>query len=237
MNYILVPFKNFKNAKSRLRKDLSNSETEKLAKLMLEDVLSEVSKSKLADRKFLLTKDSSAMSLGIKYGIEIIEEKIQVDESTSVDNACNYLKTIGASAVLRLPGDIPNIEAKDIDLLINEGKHDGVSIIVPSDSGTGTNAFYKCPPDVISSSFGENSFQKHIKSFITKDIKFKVMEIENISLDIDSLEDISKIKKTSKQSKTTDYLRLSSLWQLKHLSLPLSKGLHYLPIIHFHHTY
>ena len=181
MNYILVPFKNFKNAKSRLRKDLSNSETEKLAKLMLEDVLSEVSKSKLADRKFLLTNDSSAMSLGIKYGIEIIEEKIQVDESTSVDNACNYLKTIGASAVLRLPGDIPNIEAKDIDLLINEGKHDGVSIIVPSDSGTGTNAFYKCPPDVISSSFGENSFQKHIKSFITKDIKFKVMEIENIS--------------------------------------------------------
>tara|TARA_B100001248_G_scaffold19835_2_gene13251 strand:+ start:150416 stop:151051 length:636 start_codon:yes stop_codon:yes gene_type:complete len=211
MNYILVPFKNFKNAKSRLRKDLSNSETEKLAKLMLEDVLSEVSKSKLADRKFLLTNDSSAMSLGIKYGIEIIEEKIQVDESTSVDNACNYLKTIGASAVLRLPGDIPNIEAKDIDLLINEGKHDGVSIIVPSDSGTGTNAFYKCPPDVISSSFGENSFQKHMKSFITKDIKFKVMEIENISLDIDSLEDISKIKKTSKQSKTTDYLRLSSL--------------------------
>ena len=197
--------------RDRLRKDLSNSETEKLAKLMLEDVLSEVSKSKLADRKFLLTNDSSAMSLGIKYGIEIIEEKIQVDESTSVDNACNYLKTIGASAVLRLPGDIPNIEAKDIDLLINEGKHDGVSIIVPSDSGTGTNAFYKCPPDVISSSFGENSFQKHIKSFITKDIKFKVMEIENISLDIDSLEDISKIKKTSKQSKTTDYLRLSSL--------------------------
>ncbi|GIR28706.1 hypothetical protein CM15mP43_03300 [bacterium] len=28
------------------------------------------------------------------------------------DKACNYLKTIGASAVLRLPGDIPNIEAK-----------------------------------------------------------------------------------------------------------------------------
>ena len=67
MNYILVPFKNFKNAKSRLRKDLSNSETEKLAKLMLEDVLSEVSKSKLADRKFLLTKDSSAMSVSYTH--------------------------------------------------------------------------------------------------------------------------------------------------------------------------
>ena len=47
MNYILVPFKNFKQAKSRLRKDLSDSETEKIAKLMLEDVLSEVSKSKI----------------------------------------------------------------------------------------------------------------------------------------------------------------------------------------------
>ena len=211
MNYILVPFKNFKQAKSRLRKDLSDSETEKIAKLMLEDVLSEVSKSKIADRKFLLTKDSNAMSLGVKYGIEIIEEKIQVDESTSVDKACNYLKTIGASAVLRLPGDIPNIEAKDIDLLLNEGKHDSVSIIVPSDSGTGTNAFYKCPPDVISSSFGENSFQKHINSFITKNIKLKIMEIENISVDIDSLDDLNKIKKTSKQSKTSKYLKLASL--------------------------
>ena len=188
MNYILVPFKNFKQAKSRLRKDLSDSETEKIAKLMLEDVLSEVSKSKIADRKFLLTKDSNAISLGVKYGIEIIEEKIQVDESTSVDKACNYLKTIGASAVLRLPGDIPNIEARDIDLLLNEGKHESISIIVPSDTGTGTNAFYKCPPDVISSSFGENSFQKHIDSFITKNIKFKIMEIENISVDIDSLD-------------------------------------------------
>ena len=211
MNYILVPFKNFKQAKSRLRKDLSDSETEKIAKLMLEDVLSEVSKSKIADRKFLLTKDSNAMSLGVKYGIEIIEEKIQVDESTSVDKACNYLKTIGASAVLRLPGDIPNIKAKDIDLLLNEGKHDSVSIIVPSDSGTGTNAFYKCPPDVISSSFGENSFQKHINSLITKNIKFKIMEIENISIDIDSLDDLNKIKKTSKQSKTSKYLKLVSL--------------------------
>jgi len=159
----------------------------------------------------LLTKDSNAMSLGVKYGIEIIEEKIQVDESTSVDKACNYLKTIGASAVLRLPGDIPNIKAKDIDLLLNEGKHDSVSIIVPSDSGTGTNAFYKCPPDVISSSFGENSFQKHINSFITKNIKFKIMEIENISVDIDSLDDLNKIKKTSKQSKTSKYLKLASL--------------------------
>ena len=112
---------------------------------------------------------------------------------------------------MRLPGDIPNIEAKDIDLLLNEGKHDSVSIIVPSDSGTGTNAFYKCPPDVISSSFGENSFQKHINSFITKNIKFKIMEIENISVDIDSLDDLNKIKKTSKQSKTSEYLKLASL--------------------------
>ena len=211
MNYILVPFKNFKQAKSRLRKDLSDSETEKIAKLMLEDVLSEVSKSKIADRKFLLTKDSNAISLGVKYGIEIIEEKIQFDESTYVDKACNYLKTIGASAVLRLPGDIPNIEARDIDLLLNEGKHESISLIVPSDSGTGTNAFYKCPPDVISSSFGENSFQKHIDSFITKNIKFKIMEIENISVDIDSLDYLNKIKKTSKQSKTSEYLKLTSL--------------------------
>ncbi|GIR28707.1 hypothetical protein CM15mP43_03310 [bacterium] len=65
MNYILVPFKNFKQAKSRLRKDLSDSETEKIAKLMLEDVLSEVQNQKLQIESFCLLKIANAISLGL----------------------------------------------------------------------------------------------------------------------------------------------------------------------------
>jgi len=79
MNFILVPFKNFKNAKSRLRKDLSDKETKKIVKLMLEDVLEQVSKSKLGDKKFLLTNDSEAIALGQKYGLEIILENKQIN--------------------------------------------------------------------------------------------------------------------------------------------------------------
>ena len=39
MNFVLVPFKTFKNAKTRLRKDLSDLDTEYIVKIMLEDVL------------------------------------------------------------------------------------------------------------------------------------------------------------------------------------------------------
>jgi|TARA_B100000131_G_scaffold81846_2_gene78867 2-phospho-L-lactate guanylyltransferase len=211
MNFILVPFKNFKNAKSRLRKDLSDKETKKIVKLMLEDVLEQVSKSKLGDKKFLLTNDSEAIALGQKYGLEIILENKQINESTSVDNACTYLKKIGASAVLRLPGDVPAISHQDIDEIIHNGKKDNVSVLVPSESKLGTNAFFKCPPDVISSSFGENSFEKHMASFIGNDIKFKVMEIENVSIDIDSIEDLKKIKSSNKRSKTIDYIKETNL--------------------------
>ena len=48
-------------------------------------------------------------------------------------------------------------------------------------------------------------------SFIGNDIKFKVMEIENVSIDIDSIEDLKKIKSSNKRSKTIDYIKETNL--------------------------
>ena len=63
MNFVLVPFKTFKNAKTRLRKDLSDLDTEYIVKIMLEDVLEQVSKSKIAEKKFILTADEKAIKI------------------------------------------------------------------------------------------------------------------------------------------------------------------------------
>ena len=183
MNFILVPFKNFKNAKSRLRKDLSDKETKKIVKLMLEDVLEQVSKSKLGDKKFLLTNDSEAIAWDKNMVLNNIGKQNKLMKVRLWITPVLILG-IGASAVLRLPGDVPAISHQDIDEIIHNGKKDNVSVLVPSSSWD--KCVLQVSPDVISSSFGENSFEKHMASFIGNDIKFKVMEIENVSIDIDS---------------------------------------------------
>ena len=72
MKFVLVPFKNFKLAKSRMRKDISDQKTEEIVEKMLIHVLSEVSKSKLSNGNFIVTKDKKAMELAKKVGIKII---------------------------------------------------------------------------------------------------------------------------------------------------------------------
>ena len=193
MNFVLVPFKTFKNAKTRLRKDLSDLDTEYIVKIMLEDVLEQVSKSKIAEKKFILTADEEAIKIAKKLNIEILKEKNQISESSSVDKASSFLKKEGASGVLRLPGDIPLVTASDIESILEVGIKKKSSVLVPSESKTGTNAFYKYPPDVISSSFGANSFNKHVESFKKQKIKYEVLEVKNIGLDIDSLEDLKNL--------------------------------------------
>ena len=65
MNFIIVPFKNFKLAKSRMRKDLSDKKTEEVVEKMLQHVLEEVSKCKISDGNFLITNDQKAISIAI----------------------------------------------------------------------------------------------------------------------------------------------------------------------------
>ena len=96
MKFVVVPFKNFKLAKSRMRKDISDQKTEEIVEKMLIHVLSEVSKSKLSNGNFIVTKDKKAMELAKKVGIKIIEEERQVSESISVDYASKLLMKKGA---------------------------------------------------------------------------------------------------------------------------------------------
>ena len=67
MKFILVPFKNFILAKSRMRKDLSKKNTEKIVEKMLTHVLYEVSKSKLSDFNYIVTNDSRAIEIAKKF--------------------------------------------------------------------------------------------------------------------------------------------------------------------------
>jgi len=199
MKFIIVPFKNYKSAKSRMRKDLSDEETEKIVENMLRHVLTEVSKSQMSDASFLITKDEEAISLAKQIGVETIEEKVQINESTSVDLATKILIRRGATSILRIPGDLPLLTYNDIDNVFRESIETNSCILVPSKSGKGTNALLRKPPDIIKSCFGEDSLRKHKKEFDKKQVQYKIVKNKNIELDLDCLEDLQEFKNLHKE--------------------------------------
>ena len=200
MQFVIVPFKNFLEAKSRMRKTVSYDTTIKIVKIMLEHVLSEIKNSKKSDKNFIVTKDKEAVKLAEKFGFDVLLEEKQSGESSSVDWASKKLYEIGASSVLRLPADLPLIESRDVDEIFERSNETNSSILVPSRSGLGTNAFLRSPPEIVPSFFGSNSMEKHIAAFEEKGADYSVVKNENIGFDVDSGEDLKELGLLAKRS-------------------------------------
>jgi len=118
MKFVIVPVKDLSKAKERLSSLLPQHERTALAYAMLEDVLTALKGSLLADRKFIVTLDAKAIEIARGLGIEIIIETEQNGESASVDYASQICKDMGATSVLVIPGDAPLITSDDIDFIL-----------------------------------------------------------------------------------------------------------------------
>ncbi len=209
MKFVIVPVKDLSKAKERLSSLLLQHERTALAYAMLEDVLSALKESKLADRKFIVTLDAKAIKMASAMGIEIIEETEQNGESASVDYASQICKDMGATSVLVIPGDAPLITSDDIDCILEREKDTPSIIFVPARDELGTNAILRKPPDAIPSMFGHDSYRKHMNEADKKNIPYDSYENPRIGLDIDRPEDLKVF--VSQKNDTKAYFELERL--------------------------
>jgi 2-phospho-L-lactate guanylyltransferase len=209
MKFVIVPVKDLSKAKERLSSLLPQHERTALAYAMLEDVLSALKGSLLADRKFIVTLDAKAIEIASDMGIEIIKETAQNGESASVDYASQICKDMGATSVLVIPGDAPLITSDDIDFILEKEKDAPSIIFVPARDELGTNAILRKPPDVITSMFGHDSFRKHMNEADKNNIPYDSYDNPRIGLDIDSPEDLKEF--VSQKSDTKAYGELERL--------------------------
>jgi 2-phospho-L-lactate guanylyltransferase len=191
MRYILIPVKDLTRAKQRLAPLMTQEERTRLAWAMLENTFAAAAAARNVDRIAVVTLYAPAIELARKYGMELIAETEQISESASVDFGSKEAKKRGATAVLRLPIDLPLITAGDIEAIF---EHDGEGpsiVIVPSRDGTGTNAILRRPPDLFPSHFGPDSLAKHLAEAAAAKASCRVIELHRIALDIDDPSDVS----------------------------------------------
>src|SRR5467141_1918431 len=162
MRALLLPVKDLNNAKKRLIGVLTPEERFALAGAMLADTIRAVRGVRRAEKIFVITNYGPVMQLAKENHWEILREDQQISESHSVDAASRICEQRGVTALLRLPLDVPLVQASDIDDLLAVECEDRALVIVPSRDGMGTNAILRMPPALFPSHFGMGSFAKHV---------------------------------------------------------------------------
>src|SRR5215468_94583 len=193
MKAILIPVKEFHEAKKRLAPHFSPADRAALAEAMCEDFFSVVEATCCADRIFVISKEPGALSRARRRGWETILESCQISESSSVDRGARYCAGQGVRALLRLPIDLPLVEPQDIETLFEQLEVAPSVVIVPSSNGTGTNALLRSPAALFPSHFGPNSFPRHLAEASGCGARIRILRNPRLELDIDELDDLRRL--------------------------------------------
>ena len=209
---VLVPVKDLSRAKTRLARLLSEAERAELAGLLLAGVLEAI--ARLPDtaagdtlRRVVVTAHVPAADSARRRGFEVLPEPAPVSESESVDRASALLEGEGVRGILRIPLDLPLIEASDLARLVVLGRNGAVALLVPSLAGTGTNALYRAPPTLFPSRFGPGSLALHREEARQRGVAAQIVPLASLALDVDDPEDVLLWLQRKRSSPALEYLQ------------------------------
>ena len=206
MKALLIPIKDPARAKTRLRDLLSADERRRLAWAMFEDVCRAVAGCARPDRVVIVTSFAPAIDKARRSGWDVLIEESQTSESASVDWASRRLAADGFDLVMRLPADLPCVQASDIDELLAVELARPGALIAPSREGTGTNAIIRTPPDLFPSRFGPDSLRLHKEEAARVGVNCLIVENPRIALDIDEPSDLEMLLERGRGTEAFDEL-------------------------------
>lgn len=189
--------KNLEFSKQRMFPFLTGAKKEQFVTLMFQDVLNEVKKAQNVNDIFIVTSDQTILSISQKYGVNVIDDNKVIGLNNVIQLGYNHLISNGYSNIAIIPGDIPLISYREIELIFSD-KTDVT--IVPAHDQNGTNALRIKSITQFTFQYGENSFEKHLKETISLRLSYKKRKCDGISFDIDFPHQLHHLKNFQKQS-------------------------------------
>jgi 2-phospho-L-lactate/phosphoenolpyruvate guanylyltransferase len=203
---ILVPIKNLANAKQRLATLLDQSTRTELAQAMLFDVLEEVSQCKSRSEVGLITTDVFAIKLARNFHFQVIPDNANSGETDAVAMATQFCESQGIKSTLVIPGDIPLIQASELDQILDATPNEG-SVIVPAADGRGTNAILRRPAGLFPLRFGNDSFKPHLAAARETGKPCVVISLPGIALDVDNPSDLRQLANAPGKTRAQQLIR------------------------------
>ncbi len=192
--WIIVPVKPFNEGKSRLAACIPPQQRRAFNRELLTRTLAAINQAQLDAEILVVSRDSRALTVAERAGSRALAEESQPCSPNDTDSepqlnaaltqAARYAAAHGATKVLILPTDMPNLTAEDVRTMASLSNRDPQITIAPSRDG-GTNALLLQPAQAIPFAFGRDSFQRHKHLAAEAGIPVQVVESDSLLFDID----------------------------------------------------
>ncbi len=212
---ILVPVKTLANAKQRLAAVLDQPTRTKLAQAMLFDVLETLHTWTPRPEVSIVTSDPFALDLARQFEFQVIPDNASRSETDAIEMATQFCELRGVDSTLVIPGDIPLIQACELEKILEAAPDQG-TVLVPAADGRGTNAAWRRPAGLFPLRFGNDSFKPHLTAARATQKRCVVLSLPGIALDIDNPSDLRQLAEAPGETRAQ---RLARQWDLTDLSL------------------
>lgn len=211
---ILIPVKNLANAKQRLAQLFDQPARTELAQAMLHDVLQVLSEWTGRPPVSLVTNDPFSVELARQFEFEVISDYENRGETHAIEMATQHCEARGIDSTLVIPGDIPLIQAEELEKIIAAAPEAG-SVLVPAADGRGSNAIFRRPAGLFPLRFGNDSFKPHLAAARATGRPCVILSLPGIALDVDNPLDLQRLASAPGETRAQQLVRQWDLCDLQ----------------------
>ncbi|MCY3992818.1 MAG: 2-phospho-L-lactate guanylyltransferase [Caldilineaceae bacterium] len=203
--WVVVPVKPFNEGKSRLAGHITPQQRQALNRELLSRTLTVINRAHLDAEILVISRDTHALAAAKRAGSRTLTEEDQLctaqpsactpndtesepQLNAALTQAARYAAAHGATKLLVLPTDMPNLTAADVRTMAASHGPEPQITIAPSRDG-GTNALMLQPAQAIPFAFGRESFLRHQRLAAQAGIPVHVVQSDSLLFDIDLPED------------------------------------------------
>jgi 2-phospho-L-lactate guanylyltransferase len=185
--WAIVPVKTLILAKQRLSPVLLPHERVKLARTMLQDVLTALRAAAKLKSIIVVSADPLVANIARTYGAQAAGEAAGHGLNAAVWTGLRAIERTASALIV--PADVPFARAAELRLVIARLAHNPI-VLTPATSDGGTNALAMRSPDLMTPSFGENSFERHQACACAEGLGLGIVRAPGIGHDIDYPRDL-----------------------------------------------
>ena len=187
--WAIVPVKPLRRGKSRLAEILSEEERFRLNQHLFSHTIEVLRQVDAISDILVVSRDSHVLTEAREKQVRTVTENGTPELNNALRRASLFSKVFSTEGVLIVPADLPMLTPEDVTDFIAQRTHPPMMVISPDRRRLGTNLLLIDPADLISFSYGFDSFERHCQLAKVEGAQVIVYENERIALDLDVPED------------------------------------------------
>jgi len=187
--WAIVPIKPLRRGKSRLSTILSEEERSHLNHYLFTYTIEVLKQVDSISDILVVSRDTNVLTESREMGVRTVTENGTPELNHAIRRASLFSTAFSTEGVLIVPADLPLLTPEDVTDFIHHRTQAPMIVISPDRRRQGTNMLLLDPADLLTFSYGQESFTRHIELAKSQCADVMIVENERIALDLDVPED------------------------------------------------